>query len=104
MGIPEFLKTNAKWLMVAIPAATAMWIFGDGKIMSWEVPDVAVAVALGVSWYIFDMLRKDLVAAESKNNDLEKRMEEIKTRVQQKKRHDMMEQGGPFEEGIGEMK
>lgn len=69
MEIEGTIKENS-WIMYLLPALVALYIYGEGKVLSYEVPPLVIYALLGLIAWVFSLLKKDLLAEKSKKPDV----------------------------------
>lgn len=81
MTLETWIKTNATGIMLVIHIGLGMYLYGgDQTIMSWEIPVAAAFAALGISFYVFFKMKKEMNILESKKQENEQKTEEIEKR------------------------
>jgi len=66
MPLEDFFKQNATIVIWVIHGFIALYIYGKGTVLSYNVNDIFVFVALAVSLWVFNMLKKDLIQEQTK--------------------------------------
>jgi len=70
LALEDTLKQNSKIVIWVIHIATALFIYGDGVILSYKTNDAMIFIGLGISLYTFTMLHKEIIDLQSRPPDV----------------------------------
>jgi len=99
MEIESIIKENGKYAVWVAHIVVALYIYGEGKILSWKINEAFVYIILAISLYIFNKVHKDLIDIQSKPPEIK----EIIREVQSKKKMPMASKyGKPFDLNLDE--
>jgi hypothetical protein len=71
--VTDFVKENSNIVMAAIHILIAFYIYKDGILFGYNVPMYAVIIAIGISYYIFHILREDVGIIQNKLFEAQKK-------------------------------
>lgn len=79
MGIEDIIQNYSTIIVWASHIALALYVWGDGKVMSYDASPYLALGVLAVSLFVFNKLHSAIQVSQAKEKDLEQELRLAKT-------------------------
>lgn len=70
MGIEDTVKQNSTIIVWVANIIIGLYVYGQGKILSYDTSEIVVYAAIGASLWVYNMMHKDLLKEISKTPEV----------------------------------